>query len=211
MALKINLAKSAGFCFGVRRALKIAFDVAKTQESIEMLGDIVHNEDVVTNINKAGIRKTTRLGKGKNKALLIRAHGTSRGTLKKARAYGYRIIDATCPMVKEIHRIAHTAERKGYRIIIIGDKKHDEVQGIKGQLKGKPIVIDTIENIPFSTLKRIKKGGVVVQSTQNIDKVLEIVAVLERCVKHLSFSIQSADRRRPSRMRSRNCPARMTQ
>ncbi len=102
--MKINLAKSAGFCFGVRRALNIAFNAVKPDTKIQMLGDIVHNEDVVKTINNLGIEKIKKLNKVKNKTLLIRAHGMPLGTFKKAQRLGYKIIDATCPVVLKIQK-----------------------------------------------------------------------------------------------------------
>ena len=185
--MKINLAKSAGFCFGVKRALDIAVRTAKKEKRVEMLGDIVHNEDVVREITQSGIKKIKRLGKGKNKTLLVRAHGTSSKMLKEARKHGYKIIDATCPMVREIHKIAKENEKRGYKIIIIGDKKHDEVQGILGQLKKRTLVIDNIKNVSGKKLSGIKKGAVVVQSTQSLDKVLKIAGALKKVIKNLKF------------------------
>jgi len=185
--MKINVAKSAGFCSGVKRALNIALETAKSCGEVYMLGDIVHNEDVVRRIEQKGIRKTARLAKGKGKVLLIRAHGASRKTIEKARGLGYRIIDATCPMVKEIHKIAHSMEKKGYKIIIIGDKKHDEVHGIIGQLQDKAMVIDSPQKIPIKTIRRMKKAAVVVQSTQNIDKVMKILEALRIHIRDLEF------------------------
>lgn len=185
--MKINVAKSAGFCFGVKRALKIAFGAIESGAKIEMLGDIVHNEDVAKEINKAGIKTIKRLKEGKNKTLLIRAHGASTETFKKASRLGYTIVDATCPMVKEIHKIARDSERKGFKNIIIGDKKHDEVRGIVGQLKSKAIIIDSTKGIPFNTIKKIKKASVVVQSTQNLEKTLTIVDTLKQHTKELKF------------------------
>ncbi|MFH1889179.1 MAG: 4-hydroxy-3-methylbut-2-enyl diphosphate reductase [Candidatus Omnitrophota bacterium] len=185
--VKINLAKSAGFCFGVRRAINIALHTAGKMKNACMLGDIVHNEDVVSEIQRTGIKKIKKLGKGNGKALLLRAHGASRDTVKKAEKLGYKIIDATCPMVKDIHRIAVNMEKSGHKIIVIGDKRHDEVQGIIGQLKGKAIATDSINDIPLKSIKRIRKAAVVVQSTQNIDKVLEIVRLLRKQIPRLKF------------------------
>ncbi len=183
----INLAKSAGFCFGVKRALDIAFKTAGSGARVFMLGDIVHNEDVMEEIGKAGIKKISRLSCGKGKTLLIRAHGACIATLKEATALGYRIIDATCPMVKEIHKIAQEMEKKGYVVIIIGDRRHDEVHGIIGQLKNKALVIDSSEKIPFAKIKKIKKAAVVSQSTQNLQKVTAIVEKLKLYIKKIRF------------------------
>lgn len=185
--MKINLAKSSGFCFGVKRALEIAFKTIGSQDNIYMFGDIVHNEDVVKKITRAGIKKVKKLLKGKNRTLLIRAHGASLATFQTARKLGYKIVDATCPMVKEIHKTARDLERTGYKIIVIGDKRHDEVQGIVGQLKNKAIVIDSPQDIPFKTVQRIKKAAAIVQSTQNIDRVLKIVGILKGHIKELKF------------------------
>jgi 4-hydroxy-3-methylbut-2-enyl diphosphate reductase len=185
--MKINVAKSAGFCFGVKRALNIALETAKSCGRVYMLGDIVHNEEVVKRIEQEGIRKITGLAKGKDKALLIRAHGASRKTIEEAKELGFRIIDATCPMVKEIHKIAHNMEKKGYKVIIIGDKEHDEVHGIIGQLQNKATVIESLQKIPIKTIRGIKKAAVVVQSTQNIDNVMKILRALRLYIKDLKF------------------------
>lgn len=185
--MKVNVAKSAGFCFGVRRALRIARELANSGAKIEMLGDVVHNEKVVKEINRAGIRKVYGLHRVKDTTLLIRAHGAPAKTFEKARNLGYTIVDATCPMVKEIHTIAMEMEKKGYRIIIIGDKKHDEVRGIIGQLKNKAIVIDNLKDIPIRRIKRIAQAAVVVQSTQIVENVNSIVEKLKTYICDLKF------------------------
>jgi len=185
--MKINLAKSAGFCFGVRKAIVIALETAKTKKPIFMLGDIVHNEEVVKQIQNAGIKKINRLSNGTGKTLLIRAHGCSKNILEKAKKSGYKIIDATCPMVKEIHKTAQRIEKNNCQVIIIGDRRHDEVQGIAGQLKTKAIIIDKLKDIPINKIKNIKQAGIVVQSTQNLDKVLKILNVLKSYIPKIKF------------------------
>jgi len=185
--VKVNLAKSAGFCFGVKRALKIAISLAESGKDIEMLGDIVHNECVVKEIQSAGIKKISKLNCGKGKTLLIRAHGACNNLIEHANTLGYKIVDATCPMVKEIHRITIEMDKKGFTIIIIGDKKHDEVQGIAGQIKKRVIIIDKLENIPYEKIKIIRKACIVVQSTQNLEKVLRITEALKQHIPELKF------------------------
>ena len=187
MPIKIRLARSAGFCFGVRRAIQLAFETAKHGRSVHMLGDIVHNEEVVRQVENAGIKKIKTLENGKNSILIIRAHGTHPSIPRKAKSLGYTIVDATCPMVKEIHKIAREMEDKNYKIIVIGDEKHDEVRGIIGQLKGKALVIHRIKDAINSKFKKIKKACVIVQSTQNIETVLKIVDTLKLRVKELVF------------------------
>lgn len=90
-------------------------------------------------------------------------------------------------MVKEIHKIACLLENSGRQVIIIGDKLHDEVQGIAGQLKSKAIIIDKPENIPIAKIKKIKRAGIVVQSTQNLDNVFAILKVLRKHIPTVAF------------------------
>jgi 4-hydroxy-3-methylbut-2-enyl diphosphate reductase len=172
--MKINIARSAGFCFGVKNALDIAFKTAKTEKNVYMLGDIVHNEDVIDLIERSGIKKVSGLDEGYAKTLLIRAHGTAAAIIEHAEKLGYKIIDATCPMVKEIHNIAKNMEKNGSRVIIIGEKNHDEVRGIIGQLSTSPIIIGTLDQITPALFNGIQKAGVVVQSTQNYETVIEM-------------------------------------
>ncbi len=185
--MKINLAKSAGFCFGVKKAITTALKTAKSEKCVYMLGDIVHNETVVRQIRDVGIKKINRLSSGLGKTLLIRAHGCSKYILERALKLNYKIIDATCPMVKEIHKIACKLEENGYQVIIIGDKQHDEVQGIVGQLKFKALVIDRLQNIPVGRIKKITRAGIVVQSTQNLDNVLPILELLHKYIPKIAF------------------------
>lgn len=193
--LKISLARSAGFCFGVKRAIALALDLAqKSRPHIFMLGDIVHNEEVVKKISLAGIKKIKRLKPCRDGILLVRAHGAALATLKKAASLGYRIADATCPMVKEIHRIVQAMEKQGRRVIVIGDKKHDEVLGIIGQLQSQALVIeadgplpDRQASLPLAALKKIKKAGIVTQSTQNLHKVETIVARIKKLIPDADF------------------------
>jgi 4-hydroxy-3-methylbut-2-enyl diphosphate reductase len=185
--MKIHLAKSAGFCFGVKKAITRALETAKINASIFMLGDIVHNEEVMKQIQSAGIKKIARLTNGSGKTLLIRTHGCSNKILQQALKLGYEIVDVTCPMVKEIHKIARQLESKGYQIIVIGDKQHDEVSGIIGQLKTKALVIDKFKNIPLAKIKNIKQAGIVVQSTQNLENVEKILTVLGKYIPKIQF------------------------
>ncbi len=186
--MKITLAKSAGFCFGVKRALNLARKLSLSEPGkIYILGDIVHNELVVKQIKKSGVKKIKRLKPGMGRILLIRAHGAGKKIYQTAKKLGYEIVDATCPKVRQIHEIAREDEASGYQIIIIGDKKHDEVNGIVGQLNQKALIISSYKNIPYKKLSTIGKASVVVQSTQNLENVLKIVEVLKRQIKDLKF------------------------
>jgi len=165
----------------------MALATARRRQRVDMLGDIVHNEEVIALIRRAGVNKIKKLGKGRGRTLLIRAHGVPKALRLQAKRCGYRIVDATCPMVKEIHRIAAAAERKGWPVVIIGDRRHDEVRGIVGQLKGPATVLDDIKTIPRKKLRRLKKAAVVTQSTQNTQKVLAIIRELEKIIPRVAF------------------------
>lgn len=200
----ITVAKSAGFCFGVKRAIKIALETVANDGSVEMLGDIVHNEQVVQKIEEAGIRKVQSLENGAGKTLLIRSHGAPASVYREAKHLGYRIVDATCPMVKEIHSIVRERSAQGYHIIIIGDRQHDEVKGILGQIEHAALVIEDAESVPLGDIRSIQRAAVVVQSTQALANVHTILAVLEKHIPEVVFSntICRATRKRQAEMAS---------
>ncbi len=187
MAIKINLARSAGFCFGVRRAITITLKTTSKHKDVRMLGDIVHNEDVIAMMERTGVKKIKTLRKNRGQTLVIRAHGLPASVFKRAKKLGYVIVDATCPMVKEIHRIARRMEQETRRIIIIGDKKHDEVRGIKGQLKTKAFVVSSKKDAARLPFPAIKKAAVVVQSTQDEENALRIFRLIASKVRDVKF------------------------
>ncbi|OGX57059.1 MAG: 4-hydroxy-3-methylbut-2-enyl diphosphate reductase [Omnitrophica WOR_2 bacterium RIFOXYC2_FULL_43_9] len=186
--MKITIAKNAGFCFGVKRAIDTALESSQNKENpVYMLGDIVHNENVVEKIERTGIKKIKNLSPYQKGSLLIRAHGSAKKIVEKAATLGLKVIDATCPMVKEIHKIAIEMDAQGYKIIVIGDHKHDEVQGIVGQIPHKAIILEDMADIKKKITKKIPKAAVVIQSTQNLEKVLQMKAALETYVADLQF------------------------
>jgi 4-hydroxy-3-methylbut-2-enyl diphosphate reductase len=185
--MKITVARYGGFCFGVRRAITMALKTAGADMEVCMLGDIVHNEDVIKQVEQAGIRRIKRLGKGAGKILLLSAHGTPTAVIEQARQRGYRIVDATCPMVRGIHKVAQKMEQEGHAIIIIGDKQHSEVHGLVGQLQNKPVIIDRPDAVPHRRLQKLKKAAVVVQSTQNAENVMTIIDRVKQDVPDLKF------------------------
>tara|TARA_B100000131_G_C18070421_1_gene594200 strand:- start:519 stop:1358 length:840 start_codon:yes stop_codon:yes gene_type:complete len=183
--MKIYIAKDAGYCFGVRDAVNLAYDTAKKHKSVYMLGDIVHNEKVVEDLEKVGTKVVSDLSEiPKDKPILFRAHGTTTDVWDKAKKENRNIIDATCPLVHDIHEEVRKLEKEGRRIIIIGDHGHDEVTGIASQVK-KPIIISNIEEA--QNYRGIKKAGVVSQSTQSIENVQEIINILMTKVYDLNF------------------------
>ena len=183
--MKILVAKDAGYCFGVRDAVKLAKKAGTDYKEVYMLGDIVHNEQVVSDLSKKGSKVVKNLDEiPKDKPVLFRAHGTDPETWKAAQKKKLNIIDATCPLVTEIHEEIKSLEEEGRRTIIIGDHNHDEVVGIASQVKNA-IIISSPEEA--RSLKKMKKAGVVTQSTQMIENVQEILTVLSEKVYDLRF------------------------
>ena len=162
--IKIIVAKDAGFCFGVRDAVKTAFDSSSIYGNVYMLGDIVHNEKIVSDLTKSNVKVVDGLNEipGGN-PVLFRAHGTKPEIWQGAKKRGLKIIDATCPLVHEIHTEVKKLAEEGRKIIVIGDHDHDEVIGITSQVEGTIVISNPqeVENLP-----KIKKAGVVSQSTQ---------------------------------------------
>lgn len=182
--MKISVAHNAGFCFGVRDAVKLAKETAEKYGKVYMLGDIVHNERVVKELADSGVHVVDSLETVEDGLVLFRAHGTPVAVWDDAREQGHTIIDATCPLVHEIHDEVRQMEEEGRQIYVIGDKGHDEVLGILSQVK-KPILISTPEEA--RQLRKKKRGGVVSQSTQMVENVQEIISILLMKVKDLRF------------------------
>ena len=183
--MKIFLAKDAGYCFGVRDAVNLAYDTAKNHGDVYMLGTIVHNERVIDDLSKAGAKVVNSIDDvPKDKPLLFRAHGTSPELWDKAKKNNLKLIDGTCPLVTEIHHEIKRLDEEGRKIIIIGDHGHDEVVAIAAQVE-RSIVIANVEEA--KKLRKMKRAGVVSQSTQMIENVQDIMSVLMEKVFDLRF------------------------
>lgn len=183
--MKILLAKDAGYCFGVRDAVDLAYETAKKHGDVYMLGHIVHNENVVNALDGAGAKVVDTLEEVPDgKPILFRAHGTSVDTWGDAKSKDMNIVDATCPLVWEIHEEVKKLESEGRKIIIVGDHGHDEVVGIASQVKD-PIIVATPEEA--AALRKTKRAGVVSQSTQTIENVQEIINIIMTKVFDLRF------------------------
>ena len=183
--MKIFLARDAGYCFGVRDAVNLAYDTAEAHGEVYMLGTIVHNERVIENLSNAGAKVVETLDDiPEDKPILFRAHGTAPELWKKTDKKKINLVDATCPLVTEIHDEIKKLEEEGRRTIIIGDHGHDEVVAIAAQVCN-PIIIANVDEA--KTLRKMKKAGVVSQSTQMIENVKEIMNVLMEKVFDLRF------------------------
>ena len=183
--MKIIIAKDAGYCFGVRDAVNMAYDASEKYGEVYMLGDIVHNENVVEDLSKAGTKVVDNLDDIPNdKPVLFRAHGTVNKLWDEAKEKKMKVIDATCPLVHEIHSEVKKLAKDKRQIIVIGDHGHDEVRAIADQVPGTIIVSNPEE---ANKLRKFKKAGVVSQSTQMIENVQKIVNILMTKVFDLHF------------------------
>ena len=183
--MKIFLARDAGYCFGVRDAVNLAYDTAEARGEVYMLGTIVHNERVIENLSNSGAKVVESLDDvPEDKPILFRAHGTTPELWKKADKKKLNLVDATCPLVTEIHDEIKKLEGEGRSTIIIGDHGHDEVVAIAAQVRN-PIIIANVDEA--KALRKMKKAGVVSQSTQMIENVQEIMSVLMEKVFDLRF------------------------
>ena len=183
--MKITVTKDAGYCFGVRDAVNMAYSAAEKYGDVYMLGSIVHNEKVVSDLKNAGAKIVRSFDDvPKNSPILFRAHGTINKLWEKAKSKRMNIIDATCPLVYEIHQEVKKISEDGRKVIVIGDHGHDEVIAIADQVKNS-IVISSPEEA--RKLRKIKKAGIVSQSTQAIENVQEIVNILMTKVYDIHF------------------------
>ncbi len=183
--MKITIAKDAGYCFGVRDAVNIAYESAEKHGDVYMLGSIVHNEKVVNDLKNAGTKIVRSLDDvPKESPILFRAHGTVPKLWDEAKEKKMNIIDATCPLVYEIHQEVKKLAKDGRRIIVVGDHGHDEVIAIANQVENAIVISSPKEALK---LKKMKKAGVVSQSTQAIENVQEIINILMTKVFDLHF------------------------
>lgn len=171
--MKIIIAKTAGFCMGVRRAVEMVLDAPQKHENpITTYGPLIHNPQVLNLLEEKGIVAITDIPEKGSGTILIRAHGVppeAKGHLKKA---GFKIIDATCPRVIKVQTIIHKHAKQGYASIIIGDKDHPEVTGLMGYAGEKGYVVDSFEDL--DTIPQLERAIIVAQTTQNkhfFDKV----------------------------------------
>ena len=181
--MEVKLAKTAGFCFGVKRAVDTVYKEAeKNNETIYTFGPIIHNEQVVEDLEKNGVfvvNTTTELKALKpGTTVIVRSHGVGKSIYDLMDECGLNIVDATCPFVKKIHRIVERGSKAGKRIIIIGNDKHPEVEGIKGWVCGKATVIETFDEAKAFTAEKNEQLCIVSQTTFNYNKFQDLVEII---------------------------------
>lgn len=182
--MEITVAKSAGFCFGVQRAVDSVYkELEENSGKIYTFGPIIHNEQVVEDLNKKGIEvidTVEQLKEIKEGTVVIRSHGVAKEIYDILEQQKLKMVDATCPFVKKIQNIVLDESNNGKTIIIIGNDNHPEVEGIKGWVNGEVIVINKEEQIEKLSLPEQTKACIVSQTTFNHNKFKYLVEIIRK-------------------------------
>ena len=182
--MKVKVAKTAGFCFGVQRAVDKVYELIDScPDKLFTLGPIIHNEEVVNDLEKKGVRVAgeedlEKLPKGST--VVIRSHGVGRMVYDQLEEYGLSYVDVTCPFVLKIHRIVEKESKAGSHIVIIGDPDHPEVVGICGWCMGPYTVIRTEQDALDFVPPQGKNVCIVSQTTFNYNKFKDLVEILRK-------------------------------
>lgn len=182
--MKVKVAKTAGFCFGVQRAVDKVYElIGSCPDRLFTLGPIIHNEEVVNDLEKKGVRVASEddlrtLPEGST--VVIRSHGVGKKVYDHLEEYGLSYVDVTCPFVLKIHRIVEKESRAGAHIVIIGDPDHPEVVGICGWCMGPYTVIRTEQDALDFVFPADKSICIVSQTTFNYNKFKDLVEILSK-------------------------------
>ena len=176
--MRIIRAENAGFCFGVKRAMKLAFAAAAdSSKPIYSLGPLIHNPQQVEFLEAHGVYVVSTLDTlNPGDTLIIRSHGTSPAILEEAHGRGLTIVNATCPFVVKAQRLAQRLTEEGYQVIVVGEGEHPEVIGIMGFAGEGALVVENADDICDLPVK--SRVGVIAQTTQSLGNFREVVGVL---------------------------------
>lgn len=177
--IEIEVARYAGVCYGVERALGMAEKAAdEARKPVNTLGPLIHNPLVVNDLESIGVGTASSVSEVEKGTLIIRAHGVVPSVVEDARTRGLDVLDATCPYVKKVHNAAERLVREGYQLIVVGESGHPEVEGIMGHAGDDAHVVSVPGDLDAIDLSR--KVGVVVQTTQTPGALADVVAELSK-------------------------------
>ncbi len=174
--MEVRTAYHLGMCFGVRDAIDLTLRLTR-QGPITILGDLVHNHDVVVEMETAGARRAQRADEVQTRAVLLTAHGTAKRVKLQLREEGRQVHDAACPLVKRVHLALQKLVNEGRHLVIIGQAGHVEVRGLVGDLDDCTVLLNELE---LDTLECRNRLGVVAQTTQPLDHVLALVEAIRK-------------------------------
>lgn len=174
--MRIEVARHAGVCYGVERALKLAEEAARSGRPVRTLGPLIHNPQAVAALREQGVEVAACLDDADDGTLVIRTHGVDPDIITQAREKGLDVVDATCPFVSTAHTSAEELVGGGYAVVIVGEALHPEVEGIMAHAGGTAIIVEGADDLPAKLPSR--KVGVVVQTTQSLARLNEVVSAL---------------------------------
>lgn len=188
--MNVKIAKEAGFCFGVKRAMKMAWDELEESESgIYALGPLIHNKQAVSKYEEKGLKTVEKVNEvPTNNNMIIRSHGVGEQVYNDANERNLNVVDTTCPFVKKIHRVVKREYEKGNSIIVIGDSKHPEVIGINGWCNNSATIIKNLEDLKNIELDKSKTYCVVAQTTINLNLYEDISKYLSNELENIIFN-----------------------
>ncbi len=175
---EIIVAKTAGFCFGVKRAVQLAFDTTP-QDGTYTLGAIIHNDVVIKRLEDKGICAIDTIQEAPVQKLIIRAHGVGKAIYDASKEKDITLIDATCPYVRKIHRLVAKHSQEGYHIIVVGDANHPEIIGINGWADNACIILKNAQEVTDYVFDEQAKYLLVSQTTYKKEVVLETYEALK--------------------------------
>ncbi|MCI1959732.1 MAG: bifunctional 4-hydroxy-3-methylbut-2-enyl diphosphate reductase/30S ribosomal protein S1 [Clostridia bacterium] len=182
--MKIILAKSAGFCFGVNRAIQAVYNAIGTDD-IYTYGPIIHNKIVIKELEEKGVKCVDSIDGIKNGTIVLRSHGVGKNVYDNINKKGLKTIDGTCPFVKKIHDIVKEQHDIGKKIIIIGDATHPEVIGINGWCDNSALIVESVEETEKIPNDNINEYAVVVQTTFRKSKFDDIISAIKKRISNL--------------------------
>lgn len=174
--MKVRVAKHAGVCYGVERALELASEVSNERAPVHTLGPLIHNPQAVAALQEQGVEVADSLDDAENGTLVIRTHGVDPAIIEAACAKGLDVVDATCPFVSKAHDAARALIEEGYSVIVVGESDHPEVEGIRAHAGGDALIIESADELPARLPGR--RIGVVVQTTQSAERLEEVVSAI---------------------------------
>jgi 4-hydroxy-3-methylbut-2-enyl diphosphate reductase len=185
--MRVYLAKEVGFCFGVKRAINMTRQALAEHNDVSILGDVVHNRAVTSELEARGLVKRNGLDEVKGGTMVIRAHGLPQSEIQAASSRGLNIVDATCPIVTQAQDAARELERRGCTVIIIGDRNHAEIKGVMGNLENQAVVVDSVEELRAAKLDKrlLRKVGIIFQTTHSFELCSTIVNELITMAKEV--------------------------
>lgn len=174
--MEIELASHAGFCFGVKRAMKLAFQATSEKGRVYSLGPLIHNPQAVDELRKRGVKVIKNLNQVENGPLIIRSHGASPSLLAEAKGRGLEVVDATCPLVKKVQDLAKMIREEGYLVVIVGERNHYEVKSLLSLAGKGAVVVESPDEA--RKLKKARRIGLLSQTTQSMENFKLVVGEL---------------------------------